>query len=131
MNIIHGSSSVIRNFTLSSNQNEGLIPRIKPLCEVLERESALYAYVKGMHFQEMPCPYSGEALRNDVRKILNRLEKKHPSMKYTVSSSMKKIKQRLEKTHYHVSKCKICGEITNKNICQACQIINNLKKKEW
>jgi uncharacterized protein (TIGR00269 family) len=129
LNIVHGSSFRLENSSSILNENTlGLVPRIKPLCEVLERESALYAYIKGINFQEIPCPYSGEALRNDIRKILNRLENNHPGMKYTILGSMKKITRGLKKKPGKKNKCKKCGEITTKNICQACQVVQNLIK---
>ncbi|MCW4019972.1 MAG: TIGR00269 family protein [Candidatus Bathyarchaeota archaeon] len=129
LNIIHGDPLRIARSKPTFNQKKpGLIPRVKPFCEVLERESALFAYVKGISFQEMPCPYASEALRNDVRNTLNRLEEKHPGMKYTVYSSMKKVRQAIEETVTETSlkECENCGEPTTGEICQTCQILQKL-----
>ena len=129
LNIIHGDPSRIARSgpVFSSNRSE-LVPRVKPFCEVMERESALYAYVKRVPFQEMPCPYAGEALRNDVRNTLNRLEEKHPGMKYTIYRSMEKVQQAMEATieETALKECEDCGEPTAANLCRICQILRKL-----
>ncbi|MEM3585919.1 MAG: ATP-dependent sacrificial sulfur transferase LarE, partial [Candidatus Jordarchaeaceae archaeon] len=112
----HGDiARITRSNFPSHNITMNLVQRVKPLCEVMERESALYAFIKRIPFQEMPCPYAGEALRNDVRNTLNRLEEKHPGSKYTIYRSMEKIQKAIETSvkGLPVKKCEKCGEITN------------------
>jgi uncharacterized protein (TIGR00269 family) len=132
LNIIHGDPSrIARTGPVLRSKRIGLVPRVKPFSEVMERESALYAYVKRVPFQEMPCPYAGEALRNDVRNTLNRLEESHPGMKYTIYSSMEKVQQAMEKTVEGtvLKECEDCGEPTAANLCRTCQILRNLVAK--
>jgi len=129
LNIIHGSPlRIARSGLTYSLKESGFVERVKPLCEILEKEIALYAYVKQISFQEMPCPYAGEALRNDVRNTLNRLEEKHPGIKYTVYSSMEKIRQAMKETvkETQLRKCEVCGEPTTGTTCQTCQILQEL-----
>jgi len=104
------------------------VPRVKPFCETLERESALYAFAKRIPFQEMPCPYAGNALRNDIRNALNRLEEKHPGMKYTIYSSMVKVQQSFEKSAKETAlqECPECGEPTSSGLCRTCQLLKKL-----
>jgi uncharacterized protein (TIGR00269 family) len=130
LNIVHGDPlRIARSGPIFEAEREGLVPRAKPLCEILERESALYAFVKRIPFQEMPCPYAGEALRNDVRNTLNRLEEKHPGMKYTIFNSMEKIRQSMKATlpETDLNLCEECGEPTTRTLCQACQMLQKLK----
>ena len=130
LNIIHGDPlRILRVKPVLTPVQSGLIQRVKPLCEVPEREIALYAYVKQIEFQSVPCPYAGSALRNDVRNILNRLEEKHPGMKYTIYRSMEKIRTVLEETGLkaELRRCEICGEPTVREVCQTCQILQELK----
>ena len=131
LNIIHGDPiRILRVKPMLDPIQPGLVQRVKPLCEVPEREVALYAYVKKIAFQSLPCPYSGSALRNDVRGILNRLEEKHPGMKYTIHRSMEKIRSLLEQSKLKtaLSDCEKCGEPTVGKICQTCQILEALKR---
>jgi len=130
LNVIHGDPLRIVRFGPTFNaEGLSLTPRVKPLCEVLEKEVVLYAYLRGVSFQEIPCPYAGTALRNDARNILNRLEEKHPGTKYTVYSSMQKIRQALEATAEKtpLKPCKDCGEPTTQETCQTCQILQKLR----
>jgi len=130
LNIIHGDPlRVLRVKPVLTPVQPGLVRRIKPLCEVPEREVALYAYIKRIAFQSVPCPYAGSALRNDVRNILNRLEEKHPGMKYTIFRSVEKIRDALEESvpKVELKACEVCGEPTLGGICQACQILQGLR----
>jgi uncharacterized protein (TIGR00269 family) len=105
-----------------------LVPRVKPFCEVPEREVAFYAYLKKIEFQGVPCPYAGTALRNDVRAILNRLEEKHAGTKFTVFRSMERIRPALEAMAEEVKlrECKKCGEPTGGELCKPCQMLEKL-----
>lgn len=132
LNIIHGDPiRIIRVKPMLDPIQPGLIQRVKPLCEVLEREVALYAYVEKIEFQSLPCPYAGSALRNDVRNILNRLEEKHAGMKYTIYRSVEKIRTLLEQNKLEtvLSDCEKCGEPTVGKICQTCRILEALKQR--
>ncbi|MEM2320548.1 MAG: TIGR00269 family protein [Candidatus Bathyarchaeia archaeon] len=129
INIVHGDPPRISRSGPAFNEEiEGLVPRVKPLCEILEREVALYAYLKGIKFQENPCPYASEALRNDIRNMLNRLEEKHPGTKYTIFRSAERIRERLKEARPEVKlrQCSICGETTVGEICQACRLLQSL-----
>lgn len=129
LNIIHGDPlRIARTSPVFEDKEMGLVPRVKPLCEVLEREITLYAYLRGIRFQENPCPYAGAALRNDVRNTLNRLEEKHPGIKYTIYRSAERIREIIKNKipKITLNQCKICGEPTVSEICQACQLLQNI-----
>ncbi len=126
LNILRGDPLRIGRATPTSYfTNPFFVGRIKPLCEILEKEVVLYAYLKKLRFQNIPCPYAAEAFRNDIRATLNRMEVKHPSTKYSLYNSIQKLKPYLEaasKTK-NLSNCNICGEPTINTICQSCKIL--------
>ena len=129
LNMLHGDPMrIIRSGPRFISDDKRFTPRVKPFCEVLERESVLYAYVKGIKFQENPCPYAGWALRNDVRSFLNRLEERHPGIKYTLYRSFERIREayawQAEETT--IRPCRVCGEPTAGEVCQVCRIISEL-----
>jgi uncharacterized protein (TIGR00269 family) len=129
LNILHGDFlRLTRVKPVLTVVHPKLVPRVKPFCEVPEREVALYAYLKKIEFQKIPCPYSGTALRNDVRAILNRLEEKHAGTKFTVFRSMEKIRPALEAMteKAKLRECKKCGEPTGSEICKPCQMLEKL-----
>ena len=60
------------------------VRRVKPYCQIPENESTFYAYLSGFDLQCTPCPYSTEAMRNDIRSFLNKMELKRPGTKFSV-----------------------------------------------
>lgn len=129
LNIIHGDAlRIARVKPVLTERHPKLIQRVKPLCEIPEREIALYTYMKKIKFQSIPCPYAHEALRNDVRIMLNRMEEKHPGTKFTIFRSIEKIRPALETTVKKVKmrECRICGEATVNEICQPCRMLLEL-----
>lgn len=132
LNIIHGDPMrIARTGPAYDEEEPWFIPRVKPLCEVLEKEITLYAYLKGIRFQEFPCPYAGAALRNDVRNALNRLEEKRPGIKYTIYGSAEKIRKAIKEREpkIRLNQCAACGEPTTGEICQACQLLQEIKAR--
>ena len=129
LNIIHGDASrIARVKPVLDEAHPKLIRRIKPLCEVPERETALYAYLKKIEFQSVPCPYARTALRSDVRTMLNRMEEKHPGIKFTIFKSIERIRPTLETVaqEAEIHDCKMCGEPTVGETCKPCQMLREL-----
>jgi uncharacterized protein (TIGR00269 family) len=130
LNIFHGDISKIATERPVTNKvHPRLIQKVKPLCEIPERESALYAYLQGVSFQSTPCPYAGEAMRNDIRGLLNRMEERHAGTKFTVFKSIERLRpalvQSLEKSEFN--ECKECGEPSAGELCMACNLLQQLR----
>lgn len=129
LNILHGDPlRIARGRPVSSPTSSSFVRRIKPFSEVLEKETTMYAYLKKIRFQNTPCPYASTALRNDARTMLNRMEEKHPGLKYTVYRSAEKLWSSLDKAARveEVRNCKLCGESTVNEICQPCKMLQAL-----
>ena len=125
LNIFHGDVlRIAREKPVTDEVHPKLVRRIKPLCEVPEKETALYAYIKGIKFQNTPCPYASEALRNDARKMLDMLEDKHPGIMFTIFNSIERIRPALERLAEEegLGECSECGEPTTDTICRTCQM---------
>lgn len=108
----------------------GLVPRIKPLRSIPEREVALYIYLQGLPLDVSTCPYAATALRGDVRELLNNYEAAHPGTKYALLGGFEKITESLVKTHTiaPLKKCTRCGGPTgNTTTCKACQILSETR----
>jgi uncharacterized protein (TIGR00269 family) len=133
LNILHGDPlRIVRSKPVSPLTGSSFVCRIKPFCEVLEKETALYAYLKEMEFQSTPCPYASSALRNDARTILNRMEEKHPGLKYTVYRSAEKLWSLMDNATgtESLSICRLCGEPAMNDVCQPCKMLQNLKPRK-
>jgi uncharacterized protein (TIGR00269 family) len=130
LNIFHGDVlRIAKEKPFTDEVHPKLVPRIKPFCEIPEKETALYAYVKGIRFQSTPCPYASDALRNDARMILDGLEEKHPGMKFTVFKSIERIRPALESlaTGEGLGECVECGEPTTDKVCRTCQMLKQME----
>lgn len=130
LNMLHGDPLRIgRVRPISFPVHSSFVTRVKPFCEVLEREITFYAYLKKVEFQGKPCPYARAALRNDVRNMLNRMEEKHPGLKYTVYRSAEKLWSPIENAveAAKLRNCEICNEPTANEICQPCKMLQDLR----
>jgi uncharacterized protein (TIGR00269 family) len=129
LNIFHGDVyRLSKEKPVTDEVHTKLVRRIKPFCEIPEKETALYAYLGKIEFQTKPCPYASEALRNDVRAMLNRMEEKHVGIKFTVFKSIEKIRPFLEEAAEveTLRECTRCGEPTTENVCRTCQMLEQI-----
>ncbi len=135
MNIMRNEPYRLARFSLNGGiaQDEGFVPRIKPLAQIPEREVALYAALQGMpiHYQE--CPYAHEAFRQHVRTLLNQTEEKYPGTKQRVFNSYLALQTSLAKgakldAGSPVSKCSECNEPSSGELCMACLLASEIKQ---
>ncbi|MCX6801492.1 MAG: TIGR00269 family protein [Candidatus Diapherotrites archaeon] len=116
-------------------ERKGFVQRIKPLCEIPEREVFYYIQFAGLEsYTGECCPFSEEAKRNDYRALLNQLEEKYPGTKYSLWQFYNRLKPKLAeselaaKLRVKINKCKKCGEPSAGEKCEACAKIEMLKK---
>ena len=57
---------------------------IKPLSKVLGKEAALYAKLKGLSVVSVECPYASGSVRWKIRGVLDKLDERHPGVKFNV-----------------------------------------------
>lgn len=129
LNIFHGDVlRIAREKPVTNEAHPKLVQKVKPFCEIPEKETALYAYVRKTKFQSMPCPYASGALRNDVRLMLNRMEEKHAGIKFTIFKSIERIRPALEDvaSKEGLRECSKCGEPTTEKICRTCQMLRQV-----
>ena len=129
MNIFHGDvARLAKEKPVTDDVHPRFAQKVKPFCEIPEKESALYAYVKKVKFQNTPCPYASEALRNDIRVMVNRMEAKHAGTKFTVFKSIERVRPAL----YTIAKkddfeeCVECGEPASGGLCKVCEMLRQV-----
>jgi uncharacterized protein (TIGR00269 family) len=130
LNIVHGDPlRIARIKPVLQVIHPKLVQRVKPLCMVPEKEIVMYSYFKGITFQCINCPYAQTALRNDIRDMLNRMERKHAGTLFTVFRSMERLRPALENfvEEVKLDECKVCGEPTVGDLCRPCQMLEELK----
>jgi uncharacterized protein (TIGR00269 family) len=120
LNVLRGDVVRMDAFHPGGQSLGGFVRRVKPLCEVPERETTFYAYVNGLEFQSLPCPYAEEAMRSDVRRFLNRMEVRRPGTKFIVYQTGLKIRGRGD--NGVVGRCRVCGSPARGDLCRACEL---------
>jgi uncharacterized protein (TIGR00269 family) len=129
MNIFRGDiSRLAKEKPVTDEVHPRLVQKVKPFCEIPEKESALYAYVKDIKFQDTPCPYAAEALRNDIRALLNMMETKHAGTKFTVFKALERIRPALVEAAKNdgFRDCSECGEPASSELCKACELLRRV-----
>lgn len=105
----------------------GLVPRIKPLREVPEKEIALYCMVNGVFTEARECPYANLSLRADVRDMMNCLESQFPGTKQSTVQGFEKIAKRAQGyAQMELAACKQCGEPCVREMCKACELMGRI-----
>jgi len=125
LNLFQGDAERFVRFSPVLRDPRGLfLTRVKPLCEIPEREIAMYGYAGDLQFQTASCPYMTEALRNELRSILNRLELGHPGVTFSAYRSMLRLRTLSEPNlgPSSLQSCKSCGEPTPFELCEACKM---------
>ena len=129
LNLFHGDAKrIARLEPVLTDPTGRFLERIKPLCEIPEKEVALYAHLTGVRFQTYPCPYLETALRNDVREMLNRVEERHPGTKFTILRSAERLRSYLKAgmPPIELKNCKRCGEPTTQDFCEVCKTLDGI-----
>ena len=93
MNYLKGDMERLMRFRPRRPQ-PGLVPRIKPLRCIPEKEIALYCMVNGVFTESRECPYAKLSLRSDVRDMMNRLESLFPGTRQTTMQGFEKIAEK-------------------------------------
>jgi uncharacterized protein (TIGR00269 family) len=108
---------------------KGLVPRIQPLRQIPEKETALYAIVSGIKFHDDECPHAERAMRGRYKKVVYDLEQASPGTRYCLLQSYDDLRPVLEKMYKpaKLSPCHSCGEPTVQKYCEACKLVGELQ----
>ncbi len=97
--------------------------RIRPLCEVSEKECFLYAFFTGLPFIKEECPYRPrKSLELELKKHLAFLEDSHPGLKLALFRKLVKNLHAYPRGEEPLTKCAYCGLISSRNICSFCSL---------
>ena len=107
--------------------DELFVPRVKPLYLCTEKEVRLYTILKGFDVGYDECPYSKDSFRDDLAHTLNNLEDKHTGVKSSLVNFYLQVQDTLRQQYLNeegrkVTKCTQCGEPSQKEICNTCEM---------
>ncbi len=134
MNVVQGNMG--HNASLGPitgiTENSKFVQRVKPMYFITEKESRLYALLKGFKVDFVECPNVSMSFRAVVRDQLNEIEKNLPGAKHGIVNAFLEIlpalkeKYRKEKSKKEFSYCTRCGDPSSGEVCNACKIKEEL-----
>ncbi|MFX1559960.1 MAG: TIGR00269 family protein [Promethearchaeota archaeon] len=130
MNIMRGDSRrIARTNVPRSRSMQGLVPRVKPLTELSERDIVAYSHYLRLVYHDVPCPYAGEAYRNDLRSFLNEMEHKRPGTLLAILRSAEAMTEAFlaNPSDWTPEKCEKCGVPSSSKICKACKMLEEIR----
>ncbi len=101
-----------------------MVPRIRPLAGVREREVAAAALYLGLPAHFGKCPLT-TGMRVGVRRAVDELELALPGIKEDLISGLQAVIRRVRASgaiEVELRSCKLCGEPTTGEICKTCQM---------
>lgn len=107
-----------------------LVRRVKPLYRLSERETAAYAFLRGIDYMVDECPFSEDAVSLTNKGILNRLEDVSPGAKANFFYGfLEKGRPAFEKAGgVALSECVRCGQATTGELCAFCKLADQVKR---
>jgi len=129
MNICRGDVERLARLGPHEKAREGLVRRIQPLRLVSDKESFLYATLKGYPVHHSVCPYAGAAMRNRFRDMVLELERASPGTRFCILNSYDALRPGLQARYppADLAGCSGCGEPSAGGLCEACKLVKRLK----
>lgn len=104
-----------------------LIPRIKPLWMIPEKEVGVWTVINQVKVHREDCPYASQSIRFRLKNYLNWVEEKKPGTKKAILESFKK-SLTVKTDHLELLECLRCGEPSALDMCKACEMQLEIKK---
>jgi uncharacterized protein (TIGR00269 family) len=108
-----------------------LVRRVKPLYRLAERETAAYAFLRGLDYIVEECPFAEGATSLAHKEVLNRLEAASPGAKHNfLFGFLEKARPAFERAHpVPLTTCASCGEVTTGEVCAFCKLADQVKRR--
>jgi uncharacterized protein (TIGR00269 family) len=113
----------------------GFIRKVKPFFRFYERETAAYAYLRGIEYIYEECPYAEGATSIYYKQMLNQLEADRPGAKLSFYLSFLKAKESMQfpaevKQRELLSACTRCGQPTSvPGYCAYCRTWDQVRER--
>ncbi len=128
-NVLHWRMDYLaRQKPILPNQSKKLKKKVQPLFRMSERESAAFAFLKGIDYILEECPLSKGATSIKYKEILSRLEGQMPGTKAGFYREFLKVQPLFEKSYNTSSveipsiECSCCGFPTFIDPCNFCRL---------
>ncbi|MFH1095226.1 MAG: TIGR00269 family protein [Candidatus Micrarchaeota archaeon] len=137
LNLFRNEPARLARFWPAPKPEEGrkmFVPRIMPLIRCYEKEIATWAVLNDIRIEFMSCPYAQEAMRQQVRRLLNDMEEKYPGTKSRMFNAFLRMRPWLAKGAAAeegggLMECARCGEASASDVCAACRLLEGMKNR--
>jgi uncharacterized protein (TIGR00269 family) len=113
-----------------TNFDKKLVPRIKPLYFVEEKDIVEYSKSHNFPVKYGTCPCRTGVYRCTIDELLSKYEEKHRGTHKNIIKWFLRILPELKKKYKSSDKqayCSNCGEPARKEVCMTCQILSKIK----
>lgn len=132
MNWIKGNPWLSTNLgpVVGTIQDKKFVTRIKPLYFCKEKDIRKYSEAMNFPVLYQRCPCVIDATRHEIRNQLDEFEKRNKNIKENIVNSFLEIQKLLRQKiiKNKLIYCKKCGEPSRNEICNACKIIQIMKR---
>jgi uncharacterized protein (TIGR00269 family) len=107
-----------------------LVRRVKPLYRLTERETAAYAFLRGIDYIVEECPFAAGATSIAYKEVLSRMEEASPGAKHNfLFGFLDKARPAFERvTSVPLLECTRCGQVTTGTVCAFCKLADQVKR---
>jgi uncharacterized protein (TIGR00269 family) len=108
-----------------------LVRRVKPLYRLSERETAAYAFLRGIDYIVEECPFAKGATSLAHKDILNRMEEASPGAKHNfLFGFLDKARPVFERDQdVTLTECVNCGQVTTGELCAFCKLSDQVRRR--
>src|SRR5262245_867194 len=123
-------SALARQTPVLESTHPRLVRRVKPLFRMSERETAAYAFLRGIDYIVEECPFARGATSIAHKELLNRLEQMSPGSKAMfVHGFLDRARGRFQAGEaVNLVECVRCGQTTTGEVCAFCKLRDQVKR---
>lgn len=128
-NLLHWQEGYLVRQAPVLEEKESLKKRVKPLVLCSERETAIYAFLRGIDYIYEECPHAVGATTLFYKGILNQIEEKMPGTKLRFYTGFLQQRETVSLTEEELELCPCsrCGYLTSAEICAFCRLKERVK----
>jgi uncharacterized protein (TIGR00269 family) len=106
------------------------VRRVKPLFRLSERETAAYAFLRGIDYVVDECPFARGATSLAHKEALNRLEDVSPGTKASfLLTFLDRARARFQAGDpVSLQECARCGQTTTGEVCAFCKLAEQVRR---
>ena len=123
-------SALARQSPVLEATHPKLVRRVKPLFRLSERETAAYAFLRGIDYVVDECPFARGATSLAHKEVLNRLEDVSPGTKASfLLTFLDRARARFQAGDaVALQECVRCGQTTTGDVCAFCKLADQVRR---